>query len=197
MDNHLDFSQHVTNLAAKCHQTANLILKCFRSGDATCLVMAFKTYVRPRLEYCSSAWNPTLIKNIEILEKVQRRFTKRIPKMKHLTYHQRLTKLQLESLELRRIRADLILTYKLVFGLLDVEVSDFFILRTRSITRGHQYRLSLPTCSSSTRQNFFTYRVIKIWNSLPLDSTDFSSLHRFKNSLTSNVLVRHCKVYFF
>ena len=56
---------------------------------------------------------------------VQRRFTKR-PGMKSLTYHQRLTKLDLESLELRRIRADLIFAYKLIFGLVDIDPSEFF-----------------------------------------------------------------------
>jgi len=37
--------------------------------------------------------------------------------MENLTYHQRLRILELDSLELRRVRADLLFTYKLVFGL--------------------------------------------------------------------------------
>ena len=69
---------------------------------------------------------PMLKKDIETLEKVQRRFTKRIPGLKNLTYCQRLTRLKLDSLELRRVRLDLMLTYKLVFGLTDLKLSDFF-----------------------------------------------------------------------
>jgi len=53
-----------------------------------------------------------LIKDIDKLEKVQRRFTKRLPGLKHYTYFQRLNRLDLESLELRRLGQDLILTYK-------------------------------------------------------------------------------------
>jgi len=45
--------------------------------------------------------------------------------MKKFSYHQRLANLQLESLELRRLRADLLFTYKLVFGIIDLKLSDF------------------------------------------------------------------------
>jgi len=46
--------------------------------------------------------------------------------MKNLTYCQQLPELGIESLELRRLRADFLLTYKLLFGLLDMDVSEFF-----------------------------------------------------------------------
>jgi len=81
-------------------------------------------YVRPILEYSSVAWNPYLIKDIKALKSVQRRFTKMLPDTEKLTY-QRLRILQLDSLELRRVRADLLFTYKLVFGLIDASLHDF------------------------------------------------------------------------
>ena len=59
------------------------------------------------------------------MEAVQRRFTKRLPGLQNLTYLARLKKLNLESLEIRRVRADLILMYKIMFCLIDVSVSDF------------------------------------------------------------------------
>ena len=71
-----------------------------------------------------------LKKDIETLEKVQRRFTKRIPGLKDLTYCQRLTRLKLDSLELRRVLLDLIFSYKLVFGLTDIRLSDFLYCAT-------------------------------------------------------------------
>ena len=67
-----------------------------------------------------------LKKDIETLEKVQRRFTTRIPGLKDLTYCQRLARLKLDSLELRRVRLDLMFAYKLVLGLTDLKLSDFF-----------------------------------------------------------------------
>ena len=89
-------------------KTRGWILKCFLSRDINSLIRGFITYVRPRLEYCTVAWNPSLRKDIESLEKVQRRFTKRLPGLRNLTYCQRLARLQLKSLELRRLRFDLI-----------------------------------------------------------------------------------------
>ena len=131
------------------------------------------------------------------LEKVQRRFTKRLPGLQHLTYCQRLNKLQLESLELRRLRLDLTFAYKLVFGLTDLNLNEFFKLRTDYGHRGHKYKLFLPGCRSNTRHNFFTYHTGRIWNNLPADSTDFSNLNSFKRSITSTFLASYCKVYFF
>ena len=105
--------------------------------------------------------------------------------------------LQLESLELRRLRLDLIFTYKLVFGLIDVDVSDFFKLRCDDRNRGHRYKLFLPGYRSSVRQHFLSYRAVQTWNNLPAVSTDFSNLSSFKCGLNSSFLARHSVVYYF
>ena len=68
------------------------------------MLKAFKAYVRPIVEYNSSIWSPTLKKYIDMIERVQRKFTKRLPGMKDKTYFQRMSTLHLESLEIRRIR---------------------------------------------------------------------------------------------
>ena len=63
-----------------------------------------------------------MLKNdIENLEKVQRKFTKRLTGLQQLTYCKRLARLQLESMGLRRLRFDLLFTYKLIFGLSDFD----------------------------------------------------------------------------
>ena len=117
---HLSFSQHIEKITCKAHQQANLIHRCFASKQRDLLVKAFITYARPILEYNSLLWSPTLKKDIISIESVQRKFTKRIPGMSGLSYHSRLKALNLESLELRRLRADLLLAYKILFGLLRV-----------------------------------------------------------------------------
>ena len=67
--------------------------------------------MRQKLEYCIQAWNPSLIKDIELLEQVQHRATKLIPEISHLPYHDRLKYLNLTTLELRRHRGDLIVLF--------------------------------------------------------------------------------------
>jgi len=111
---YLNFADHVANLAVRGHRMANLILKYFKARGSSFSVRACISYVHPRLEYCSVAWNSLLMKNIEEFERVQRRFTKRLPLIKHVTYCQRLSALQLESLELRIVRCDLTFANKLI-----------------------------------------------------------------------------------
>ena len=87
---------------------------------------AYLTYVRPIVEHDSIIWSPYTIKDIEYVETIQRRFTKRLPDFRTLPYAERLKRLQLPSLELRRLHFDLIYCYKILFGLVHLQVSDFF-----------------------------------------------------------------------
>jgi len=104
------------------------VTRCFRSRDQNLLFWAFTVYVRPLLEYCSPVWNPHYHGDIAKIESVQRRFTKHIgrPILKSFTYAQRLDILCAESLELRRLKFDLIMIYCIVHGLNAFEFSDFF-----------------------------------------------------------------------
>ena len=102
-------------IAAKAHQRANCILRCFLSGDVNLLVRAFIVYVRPIVQYCSVVWSPSLKQDIDLIEKVQRRFIKRLRGLKAYSYSERLQYLGLTSLELRRQHLDLIFCYKIVF----------------------------------------------------------------------------------
>ena len=99
----------IANIVRKAHQRANLIHRCFTSKNPDLLVKAFKVYVRPILEFNSPVWSPSLSNDILPIESVQRKFTKRIPSMSGLTYYSRLQVLRLESLEIRRLRTDLLL----------------------------------------------------------------------------------------
>ena len=67
---------------------------------------------------------------IRKIESVQRRFTKRFPCCRHMTYNDRLVKLNIDSLELRRLRQDLVYVYKIMFGLVTTDISDYFTLQS-------------------------------------------------------------------
>lgn len=153
--NSLSFTQHICECTTKAHRRANSILRCFVSRDNGLLVRAFVTYVRPILEYNSIIWSPSLVRDIEQLEKVQRRFTKRLRGMKSLSYNRRLLQLGLPSLELRRLHLDLVFCYKIVFGLVSVNLDDFFEIRSVLGTRGHPFKLFKSRCSSNIRSTFF------------------------------------------
>src|SRR5664279_2041176 len=194
VDTNLSFCAHISNITRKAHQRANLILRCFISKNAESLMKAFKVYVRPLLEYNSPVWSPSLKKYIHSIEDVQRRFTKRLTGLSGCTYHQRLTILKLESLEIRRLRADLLLAYKILFGLITVNCKDPFSLnnsRNSLNLRSHRFQLSNQKARSNIRLNFFCNRIILLWNSLPPKTTMFNNVAAFKRSICTNYLALH------
>ena len=71
------------------------------------MVNLYKTLVRPHVEYCVSAWSPYYKKDKELLEKIQRRFTKMVKCMGGKTYEERSQMLILWTLEERRKRQDI------------------------------------------------------------------------------------------
>eukprot|EP00061_Rhincodon_typus_P000390 g11551.t1 len=85
----------------------------YRSRD---VLLLHRALVKPHMEYCVQFWYPFLRKDALAFERVQRRFTRLIPGMAGLTYEERF-RLGLFSLEFRRMRQDLIETYKILPGL--------------------------------------------------------------------------------
>jgi len=128
VDGHLKFDQHIDLIVHKAMSRAYLILKTFDSRDRSLLVKAYCTYVRPMLEYCSPVWPPHSICLINRIEKVQRFFAKRIAGLWSLCYDDRLTVLNLHSLEYRLIFNDLVLCYKILNGKVDTQLSSVFKL---------------------------------------------------------------------
>ena len=185
IDSQLNFNEHINTIVKKASSRASLIFKCFLSRDPQNLLKAFVVYVRPLVEYCSPVWSPHCKKYILTIESVQRSFTKRLPGLQNLNYPQRLERLKLESLELRRLKADLTLLYKIIFKLVDTDLIQSFDFSTYTSTRGHPYKLKVPSFKTDNYKYFFTCRLINIWNNL---NVDFTSLNSFKQNLTMNNL---------
>ena len=70
-------------------------------------------------------------------------------------YTERLTLLGLERLEVRRIRADLLFVYKLLFGFTALRAEDYFNVSVFTATRSHPYKLVLTRCFTDVRKYFF------------------------------------------
>ena len=190
IDNKLSFTSHINRVVAQASVRANLIKKCFVSKDVSTLIHAYKVYVRPLLEYATCVWFPSHSNAIHQIERLQRKFTKGLPSFGQLSYLDRLSKSKLESLEVRRLHNDLIMTYKVLAGLVDVDADGFFsYANSGHNTRGHCLKLLGHQCRVNTRKFFFTERVVEPWNSLPATALDFSSLSKFKTFLKRLILV--------
>jgi len=116
------------------------------------------------------------------LEQVKRRFTKRLRSLRDLSYEKRLSLLNLQSLEVRRLHYDLTWCYKILFRLVCVNPDEFFQFSVTN-TRGIPYKLYKQRSYHSARLSYFSERIINIWNDLPGNIMDFSSLSSFRRTL--------------
>jgi len=97
-NNRLRFSPHVDKIVVKASLRAKLILSCFQSRNPNLLSKAFCVFVRPLLEFSSLVWNPMFKQDINKLESVERKFTKRLKGLRNFSHGARLTHLGLDSL---------------------------------------------------------------------------------------------------
>ena len=159
----------VSKQCTKAVNTANRILGLinrtleFKSKDT--VLQLYKSLVRPHLEYCIQCWNPYYRKDIELIEKVQRRATRMIDSLKKYSYHERLQRLQLTTLESRRVRGDLIEVYKIMNGFEDIDYRDYFNISSTGL-RGHEMKLYKSRFNTTIRGNSFSRRIIDNWNNL-------------------------------
>src|SRR5664279_68235 len=170
----------------KAVKTANRILgmikRTFCYLNREIVLQLYKSLVRPHLEYCIQAWRPHLQKDIDLMEKVQRRATKMIPIIRDKAYEVRLKRLNLTTLETRRLRGDLIEVFKIFKGFDDIDPGIFFDL-SKSRTRGHCLKLFKPGCRLDCRKFAFSHRVVDAWNGLTEDIIACDSINSFKSRL--------------
>ena len=183
VDGKFKFDEQCTTAAKKGNQILGIIKRNFSSIDKELFLRLYKGIVRPHLEYCIQAWNPYTKKNIKILEDVQRRGTKLVSGCWNLTYEDRLKYLGLTTLETRRLRGDMLETFKIVTGKENLNRDIFFKLDNNSTTRGHNLKLIKPRNRLNIRKFSFSHRVIDEWNRLPGEVVNSVSLNEFKTRL--------------
>ena len=131
--------------------------------------------------------------NIVKIEGVQRNFTRRLRGLGDLTYMGSLDKLGLETLEERRIKFDLLEAFKIIKGFSVLRFEDFFEFKIDPRTRGHPLQLRLPrTPRLDSQKYFFSNRVVRVWNDLPIDCVNAKCTNVFRKKIPVSLLRNYC-----
>jgi ribonuclease P/MRP protein subunit RPP40 len=189
-----------TKAAANANRLLGMILKSFHYRTKQSLVPLYKSLVRPKLEFAVAAWNPWLEKDIQCLEKVQRRLIRSLSNVRGTTYEEKLKDAGLTTLAERRKRGDLIEAFKTLNGMNNVDRSAWFEIApndeaqpsTRSNTNVDEGREEKRPCvlireraRTDLRNNSFRFRVGRAWNELPDNVRTAKSTNSFKNAYDS------------
>ena len=185
MCNNHKWADHIQAAVSKANRAIGIIRNSFKRLDLISLEYLYCSLVRPYLDYAVSVWNPYFVKDIKLLEGVQRRATKLVKELKNLPYELRLKKLELTTLEQRRDRGDLIQMYKIIYGLEDVRlIKGLNFVDSDHFTRGNSLKLRRELVKNcSPRFNFLTNRVVDNWNALSDEIVRAKNINCFKAKL--------------
>ena len=179
----LSFMNHINMSINKANRLLEIIRKSFCALDNNSFNLLYKAIVRHHMEYAATIWNPYKKGNIEDLEKVQRRATKLLQSISHLSYPERLAALILPTLAYCRIREDMIETFKILNNIYDSRVTNFLSKSNFSTTRGHNFKLFVQHTNFNIIKWFFSIRIVDIWNRPRSNVINASNVMCFENRL--------------
>jgi hypothetical protein len=179
LDEKLKFQIHSNNQTKKANQRLGMIKRSFTYMDKNMITTLYKSIVRPHLEYGSNIWSVMNKEEAIQIENVQRRATKLVKHIQHLSYSDRSRYLGLPSLQYRRLRSDMVETFRIINNIDKVNSIKIFP-KNENTTRGHKH------CRTNIRKYSFSQRVVDTWNSLPEKVIESNTVNGFKHQLNSH-----------
>ena len=182
VDDELKFHRQTAAAVKKANAVLGMLKKSFVLFDEVTLLLLYKSLVRPHLEYGNVTWGPFYHGDIKAVERIQRRATKLVPQIRNLSYEEGLKKLNLSSLTHRRRRGDMVTTYKLVTGRMNLN-KEYFFKAPHSTMRRHKHNIFKEHATKFTCINAFSNRIVRDWNELTSDIVGAASINTFKHKL--------------
>jgi hypothetical protein len=179
----LKWDKQVETSYKKAMKALGLIARNFHYKSKDIMLPLYTSLVRPHLEFAVQFWSPHLRRDIIKLEKIQHKATKMIPELRNKQYPARLEELQLTTLERRRLRGQLIETFKYLKGFTRASPTGLFDLNDEPRNRNNGQKLIVKRFNTSVAENFFPIKIANVWNRLPSAVVNCNTVNAFKNNL--------------
>ena len=185
----LSWSDHITTVCSKARrQLGYLYRKFYNHVTPDTLKTLYIAYIRPLLEYAVPVWDPHHKKDVVALESIQRLASKICTKTWNAaSYEDRLSTLNLSTLESRRKYLKLCYLYKLINNLLFFPNSPLTIRSVAYATRSHALTLCVPLSRTDSFLYSFFCHTPSLWNKLPSAVVSSSSLCSFKCAVMAHL----------
>ena len=181
----LGWSTHIDIISNKANSTLGFLRRNLKYCPRGLKETAYMSLVRSKLEYCASIWDPHLAKDIDKIERINRRAARFVSN----DYRWRssvtsmLQDLGWRNLASRRKDTRLALFYKIVHQLVAVSTDDILIKADSRLRSNHKHKFKTIRTSSASYKHSFYPRTIIEWNALPQNIAEAPSLASFKHSL--------------
>jgi hypothetical protein len=158
----LKWESHINNITKKANNTLGFLKRNLNISSVSMKEQAYKSLVRPSLEYACSVWDSYLQQDIDAIERVQRR-TARFATNKYRntsSVGNMLQHLEWHSLQDRRNDSRLNMFYKIVNNKVEIQKTDRLIPQKRQTRHSHTKSFQIPSCKTEYRKESFLPRTI-------------------------------------
>ena len=181
----LSWDTHIKNICAKANKTLGFLRRNLKINATHLKDTAVKAFVGPILEYACTVWDPHVQKNIDMLERVQRRAARFVLHRYHNTssVSEMIAKLEWPSLRQRRKVARLCMMYKILNNHAIVDKTKLVPAPVRD-RRGHAQQLVQIQCNTKYREFSFLPNTIRDLNALPEPAVAANTLDCFRSRVS-------------
>ena len=188
----MKWNTHIDKITSKANSMLGFARRNLGSAPRKVKIQAYKSLVRPHVEYCSSVWDPHTNRNIQKIEAIQRRAARFITNnySRESSVSAMLKEIQLPSLQDRRLNQRIIMMHKIVHNHVDLNLEDYLKFSTRDpkavATRYHNpLTLRIPFSRTNIYHKSFFPNTAKDWNSLAYSQTSITSPTKFRRTLNA------------
>ena len=182
----LSWNRHIDETVKKANSMLGFLRRNLRISNEHTRTSAYRSMVRPLLEYCSTVWSSYTQEDIKKIEMVQRRAARYVTNRYHNTSSvtSMLEHLEWETLEERRTKNQLVMFIKIIHGLLDIPAERYLTpASTRTRSKHSLKNRQIPSSSDCYKSSFFPNTVC-LWNFPPARVAEASGLVSFKRELS-------------